>query len=259
MSERAAILMYHILDASYSEREAKYCLLPERFAEQMAWISDNCNPITLDQLLAAQEGKARLPDNAVAVTFDDGFATTFEHAMPVLEKYCVPATMYIVANRIGGDNDWMHSRGMPKRTLMDASQIREMDAAGIDIGSHTLNHARLSETPEDQMQQEIAESKTCLEGLLTKSVRHFAYPYGLYNETARNLVEQAGYVSACSTRSGFNNATTDCYLLRRIEVFGSDKLWHFKQKLKFGTNDAAWYLPLQYYSNRLFSRLSVRG
>ncbi len=72
---------------------------------------------------------------------------------------------------------------------------------------------------------------------------------------AHEAVEQSGYLSACSTRSGFNNQGTDRYLLRRIEVFNSDKLWHFKQKLKFGTNDAAWYLPLSYYSSRVRERL----
>ncbi|ALP54076.1 hypothetical protein Tel_13565 [Candidatus Tenderia electrophaga] len=251
--------MYHILDTGCSGQEAKYCCLPERFAEQMAWLSERCQPVSLDRILEAQTGKIPLPPNAVAVSFDDGFASTFEHAMPVLEKYRIPATMYIVANRIGGDNDWMHSRGMPKRRLMDAGQIREMDAAGIEIGSHTLNHVRLPETGDEQMRREIGDSKTSLEELLAKPVRHFAYPYGLYNQATRDTVERAGYASACSTRSGFNNATTDRFLLRRIEVFGSDRLKHFRQKLKFGTNDAAWYLPLQYYSGRVLSRLGRRG
>jgi len=257
--KRAAILMYHILDAPLSGEEAKYCCLPERFAEQMAWISVACHPVRLTDLLAAFAGDRPLPSDAVAVTFDDGFACTFEHAMPVLEKYRIPATMFVVANRIGGDNDWMHGRGMPQRPLMDAAQIREMHSAGVEIGSHTLNHARLPEIPPEQMAQEITGSRTVLEDLLSAPVRHFAYPYGLYNEVARDLVEQAGYTSACSTRSGFNNTDTDRYLLRRIEVFGSDRLWHVKQKLKFGTNDASWYLPLQYYSARLFERLVGRG
>lgn len=251
--------MYHILDTDCSRKEAKYCCLPERFAEQMAWLAGSCHPVTLDEILAAQVGNKQLPENAVAVTFDDGFASTFEHAMPILEKYRVPATMYIVANRIGGDNDWMHTRGMPKRQLMDAIQIREMDAAGIAIGSHTLNHMRLPEIGDEQLQLEVGDSKQRLEELLTKPVYHFAYPYGLYNKSTRDTVERVGYASACSTRSGFNNSSTDRFLLRRIEVFGSDGLRQFRQKLKFGTNDAAWYLPLQYYSGRVLSRLSGRG
>jgi len=256
MSQRATILMYHILDTPRAEREAKYCCLPERFTEQMAWIAEARHPVSLDTLLAALDGKAELPDNAVAVTFDDGFSSTFENATPVLTRYRIPATMFIVADRIGQDNDWMHRRGMPEHALMDVGQIREMDAAGITIGSHTLTHPRLPECGPEEMSREIADSKARLEDILSRPVQHFAYPYGLYNDTARALVEQTGYLSACSTRSGFNNKETDRYELRRIEVFGNDRLWHLKQKLKFGTNDASWTLPANYYLRRALSRLS---
>jgi peptidoglycan/xylan/chitin deacetylase (PgdA/CDA1 family) len=248
--------MYHILDTPRAEREAKYCCLPERFAEQMAWIAEARHPVSLDTLLAGLNGKVKLPDNAVAVTFDDGFASTFENAMPVLTRYRIQATMFMVANRIGGNNDWMHGRGMPQRALMDAEQIREMHAADITIGSHTLTHPKLPECVPDEMSREIADSKARLEDILSHPVQHFAYPYGLYNNTVRRIVEQSGYLSACSTRSGFNNKETDRYELRRIEVFGSDRLWNLKQKLKFGTNDASWTLPAKYYLRRTLSRLS---
>ena len=106
------------------------------------------------------------------------------------------------------------------------------------------------------MSREIVDSKARLEDILSHPVHHFAYPYGLYNDTARALVQQSGYLSACSTRSGFNNNKTDRYELRRIEVFGSDRLWNLKQKLKFGTNDTSWTLPAKYYLRRALSRLS---
>ena len=255
MTPRATILMYHILDTPREKREAKYCCLPERFTKQMAWITEACHPVSLDTLLAGLDGKTELPDNAVSVTFDDGFASTFEHGMPVLERYRIPAAMFIVANRIGGNNDWMHRRGMPQRALMDAEQIREMHAAHITIGSHTLTHPKLPDCAPDEMAHEVADSKARLEDILSQPVLHFAYPYGLYNDTARAFVEQSGYLSACSTRSGFNNHGTDRYELRRIEVFGSDRLWNLKQKLKFGTNDASWSLPAKYYLRRALSRL----
>ena len=69
--------------------------------------------------------------------------------------------------------------------------------------------------------------------------RHFAYPYGLFDEDARLAVEEAGYRSACSVRSGFNGPGVDRFLLRRIEVFGTDTLWRFRQKLRFGANEVS--------------------
>jgi len=256
LSQRATILMYHILDAPQADREAKYCCLPQRFAEQMAWISETHHPVSLATLLAGLDGRQELADNAVVVTFDDGFASTFEHAMPVLARYRIPAAMFIVADRIGKDNGWLHRRGMPLSALMDAVQIREMHAADITIGSHTLTHPRLPECAHEQISREIIDSKARLEDALSQPVRHFAYPYGQYDDTARSTVEQAGYSSACSTRSGFNNKQTDRFQLRRIEVFGSDRLWHCKQKMRFGTNDASWALPTKYYLGRALSRLS---
>lgn len=254
--DRAIILMYHILDSPLSDRESKYCCLPTRFAAQMEWISKHYNPISMDNLLDGLKGKTNLPNRAITVTFDDGFSSTFEHALPVLIRHNIPATMFVVANRIGGDNDWMHTRGMPRRPLMTATQILEMRASGIAIGSHTLNHARLPECGPNELANEINGSKAKLEDLLGEPVEHFAYPYGLYNESARKQVQQAGFSSACSTRSGFNAQDVDKFLLRRLEVFGADHLWHFKQKLRFGTNDANWHMPLRYYAGRLFSRLS---
>ena len=90
---------------------------------------------------------------------------------------------------------------------------------------------------------------------LGKEVRHFAYPYGLFNDAVRDAVIAAGYRAACSTRSGFNRPGEDPYLLRRIDVFGTDRLWQFRQKLRFGSNESSRLYALRYYASRLRSRM----
>jgi len=256
MSRRALVLMYHIIDIPRAATESKYCCLPGHFAKQMSWLGRTHHPVSLDALLAGLDGREELPEGAAAVTFDDGFTSTFEHALPILAEHGIPATMFIVADRIGGDNDWMHRRGMPRRRLMDQHQIRDMHAAGIAIGSHTLTHPRLPECTPQVMRAEITDSKARLEDILSSPVTHFAYPFGLFDANTRELVEQCGYHSACSTRSGFNSGNTDRYELRRIEVFGSDRLRHLRRKMKFGTNEASWSQPARYYLRRALSRLS---
>ena len=76
------------------------------------------------------------------------------------------------------------------------------------------------------------------------------------NEHVVKIVEEEGFKYACTTRSGFNNNSTDMLKLRRIEIFGNDSLWKVKQKLQFGTNEASVFQPLKYYASRVVSRIA---
>jgi peptidoglycan/xylan/chitin deacetylase (PgdA/CDA1 family) len=253
---RIVILMYHIVAEPRSEQELKYCCAPAHFEAQMRHLSEaRYRLVSLDQIGDAFEGGSLWPSGGVAVTFDDGFAETFANALPVLERYRIPATMFALAERAGGTNDWMASRGFPKRALMSAAELRAMRSAGVTIGSHTCTHPHLPELDVQAKRREISDSKARLEAMLGESVTAFAYPYGEFDDDARRLVEESGYRVACSVRSGFNGPDVDRYLLRRIEVFGGDSLRHFRHKLKFGANEVSNFYPLRYYAGRISARL----
>lgn len=254
---RLTILMYHIIDRPRSATEAKYCCPPALFERQMRYLADSGRAVPLAAVADAVRGKGTCPRDAVAVTFDDGFRATHEAALPILRKYAVPATMFVVSGKVGGGNDWMSSRGFPQRELMSRDEILAMRDAGIGIGSHTRSHPRLPELAADQLEHEIAGSKADLERLLGAPVRHFAYPFGLFGEAARTVVEAAGYEAAVSVRSGFNGAGVNPFELRRIEVYAGDSEWRFRQKLAYGTNEASLALPLKYYAGRLRARLAA--
>jgi peptidoglycan/xylan/chitin deacetylase (PgdA/CDA1 family) len=256
----AIILMYHIIDESRASLEDKYCCTPQRFSGQMAFLrQEGYRAVSLESLLAALDGHPPAEEKMVAVTFDDGFACTCRNALPVLVKHQIPATMFVVSDRIGKSNDWMQSRGFPRRELLTVENLRELGDAGVAVGSHTRTHPRLNEINSARLTDEIRGSKASLEDMLGKSVDYFAYPFGLYNEIVRNEVEQAGYLAACSTRSGFNRDNLDRFLLRRIEVYGSDSRSKFRQKLKFGANDLPPLFPLRYYVGRLAARMGLTG
>ncbi len=102
---------------------------------------------------------------------------------------------------------------------------------------------------------EIRGSKEQLEDLLGRRVTNFAYPYGLFDDDSRHAVEEAGYRSACSVRSGFNGPGADRFLLRRIEVFGGDTVWRLRQKIKFGANEVSPLHVIRYYAGRVSARL----
>lgn len=252
---RALILMYHQVETPRSAQEHRFCATPLEFARQMDHLVEAYTPVTLEALLAGMRGDAPLPQQAVHVTFDDGFVGVLEHAAPVLAERGIPATLFAVSSRLGQSNDWMAKRGFPERPLLDLAQMRELEAMDFVIGSHTRSHARLTEIGPEQLTDEVTASKHALEDALGKEVRHFAYPYGLFNDAVRDAVIAAGYRAACSTRSGFNRPGEDHYLLRRIDVFGTDRLWQFKQKLRFGSNESSRLYALRYYASRLRSRM----
>ena len=253
---RILILMYHLIDTPLSEKEQRFCTTPDDFARHIAYLVESgYTPLTMAQICDCIQGKTSTPDKGIHITFDDGFSCVLDHAAPILQRYSFPATMFAVSDLLGSSNEWMTSRGFPKRSLLSSDGLHALEDAGFTIGSHTRTHPRLPEIPLENAQNEILDSKFRLEDALGKGVAFFAYPYGKFNEAVRKQVISAGYLAACSTRSGFNRSGDDPYLLRRIDIFGTDRMWQFRQKLKFGINDASRTYALRYIGRRLMAKL----
>lgn len=256
---RTLILMYHILDQPLSKREARFCCTPKRFSQQMQYLSTSgYELLTLDDLDEIANGHRHQKRPGVAITFDDGFEDFHRNALPILKQWEIPATLFMVSRRIGKNNDWMSNRGFPSRPLLSLKQLLEVRDAGVTIGSHTCTHVKLNEISSntEQLQEELQASKKDLELILDQEVKHFAYPFGLHDVTSDDAVKQAGYKTACSTRSGFNRADVDPLQLRRIEVYGGDNMWHFRQKLKFGVNDMPYTFPVKYYATQMMNKIT---
>jgi peptidoglycan/xylan/chitin deacetylase (PgdA/CDA1 family) len=224
----------------------------------MAWLGQaGYKGVSLDDVRAHVAGERHIEGNAVHITFDDGFVGVLEHALPTLQQHRMPATLFALPGQTGATNEWMWRRDFPRRAILSAAQLRLLADEGVAIGSHTRTHARLTELPAQQATAEIADSRKELEDMLGLPVNHFAYPFGLFNQDVRDMVAQAGYQAACSTRSGFNRPGEDLYLLRRLDIAGTDRPWQFRQKLRFGSNEASRLQPLAYYGRRLGARLGL--
>jgi len=253
------ILMYHQVDTPRSISEQRFCTPPEAFRQQMAWLRDaGYRGVGIEEIAGHVSGVSPLTGKSVHITFDDGFVGVLEHALPVLQDHRMQATLFALPGRTGETNDWMWRRGFPRRALLSSQQLRLLDNEGVTIGSHTRSHARLPEISPEEARTEIVTSKMELQAILGHEVSHFAYPFGLFDAAVREMVVAAGYRSACSTRSGFNRPGEDPFLMRRIDVFGTDRLWQFRQKLLFGTNEASRLQPLKYYARRVAARLGHR-
>ena len=192
--------------------------------------------ITLD---AAVRNRSLTPAPAhIVITFDDGFQNTLEHALDPLGENQFRAIQFIVAGRIGQQNVWDVPDGEVSAALMDAAQIREWLAAGHQIGSHSLTHPRLTQIDPKAAREEICSSKKLLEDQFGLPINHFCYPYGDWNPAIRDLVADAGYLTACTTEFGVNKHGDSPLALKRITArypsrnLRNLKLWFAQKFLK---------------------------
>ncbi len=181
----------------------------------------------LEELKAAGFSTANMADAAttipgqkktIVLTFDDGFRDVFENAMTPMAAHGFNAIQFLVPNFIGRVNEWDIRDGEKPAALMDETQIRDWLRAGHDIGSHSMSHARLTRLSVRDAREEIFASKKKLEDTFARPIEHFCYPYGDWNESVRDLVMEAGYRTACTTKFGINTPETPALTLYRIAV-----------------------------------------
>lgn len=212
------ILMYHQIDVppARGTRLRGLIVAPSSFAWQMRllkWLG--YRGVSMRDLSPYLRGEKS--GKVVGITFDDGYQNNLIHALPVLKKFGFTATCYGVSNLLGGTNRW--DQGIvAEKPLMTIEEWRSWHQAGMDIGSHTRNHAKLTELPPDEARDEITHSKIELERALGCEVLHFCYPYGSYGPEHCDMAQQAGYATATTTQRGRAQAHDDPFTLKRIMV-----------------------------------------
>ena len=190
------ILMYHGV-ADVTEDPNQLCVTPSRFAAQMAALQRlGLRGVAIGTLVdAMRAGRQR---GLVGITFDDGYVNVLEAALPELKCRGFTASVFIISGRLGGTNDWDEGPSWP---LLSASQVGELAAAGMEVGSHSTTHVRLAGQPASQLETEVSGSRSSLGELVGAPVRGFAYPYGSMDAAARRAVRDAGYDYACAVQT----------------------------------------------------------
>jgi glycosyltransferase involved in cell wall biosynthesis len=233
LTRAPTILMYHGI-ARTGEQASRYVLPARALRRQLAWLRFRRRPLlSLDEYVALRERNELPEPNAVILTFDDGYADNAEIALPLLRSRGVPATVFVITSAIGKSNEWDEGV-LSGRPVLSRPQVRELIAAGIAVGAHTVTHPALTELDPQAAEYEMSKSRSELERELGVPVAHFAYPYGRTSPTLEALAERTGFVTAVGIKPGTNGPAVSRWDLRRYEVRGTAPLLRFVVDLWLG-------------------------
>jgi peptidoglycan/xylan/chitin deacetylase (PgdA/CDA1 family) len=189
-------LCYHAVSPTWP---AQLSVTPESFGRQVEYLAERgYRGVTLSEAVLGDVG-----GKAVAITFDDGYASTLSLAKPILDRFGMPATLFLPTNFVGGGpmawpgiDHWIGGEHEKELVPMSWDDARSLADDGWEIGSHTRSHPHLSEIADDRLEEELVGSREECERKLDQPCRSLAYPYGDYDERVIAAVERAGYAVA---------------------------------------------------------------
>ncbi len=244
--DRVPMLLYHRLlpkdrvqTNGLTEFDKSYVTFDTAFNEQMTYLWHNhYTTISLDEFLAYQDGRSTLPSKPIMITFDDGFASNYHYAFPVLKKLGMVATIFVTPDAESGNFKKYKSTDSP----LSAAQLCEMSESGISIQSHGMTHRYLMGLDANTVRWELTESKHALEKIVENPVSYLAIPSGAYDRTVRKLAIETGYKAIFCMLKGTNNRSSDRYALRRLVIGRDFNIDDFRQSLRSST---ATYLRIE--------------
>lgn len=182
-SPNTKILLYHLVaNETYGLNDYLFVKTDAFEAQLQAIEKSGAVSVFADELEAAGDKKC------VVLTFDDGYESVYTNAFPLLKKYGIKATVFLISDTIGAEG------------YLTRTQIREMEASGlVRFGSHTKSHRMLTELNANAVRQELNSSRTELNLLLRRPVKAVAFPNGAYTEETLALVTECGYTYAYTT------------------------------------------------------------
>jgi peptidoglycan/xylan/chitin deacetylase (PgdA/CDA1 family) len=244
-----AILTYHSIDESGS-----VISLPEPvFRRHADWLGSGAVRVTgVEELLTLDP-----QENAVAITFDDGFENFGSTAWPILQDHGLTATVFVVADHVGRTNTWggETDAAIPELPLLDWDRLAGLADEGVELGSHTRRHPRLTALDAERLEDEIAGSAEAIERNTGVHPAGFAYPYGALDRTSREAVQDT-YAWACTTELMWLPAGVRPHLLPRL-----DSYYYREASLieRWGSNAFRRHLRLRGSAPRLRERVTRWG
>ena len=207
------ILCYHRFDKTC---KSNLCISESAFARQIEYLKKNgYHTIHLSDLMAFLNYKGSIPAKSVIITLDDGYRSLYDFAYPMLKRYGYTATLFVYTDFIEAS-----------RNALTWNHLKELKAAGFEIGSHSISHADLTKKYPDETEQafrdritkELKNSKEIIDRKLNQNTQSFAYPYGNYNQLILDLLPRAGYKLGLTIRTGGNSFFANPLTLKRSQI-----------------------------------------
>lgn len=219
-----------------------------QFERQMAWLAEaGYHTNSLTEYLNDNQANA---GKKIVLTFDDGFRALAKNALPVLQRFGFTATVYPVADYVGRENRW-DVNFFGRRTMhLDWGELRDLIAAGWEVGSHSLRHAYLPSLPEAELLDDLRRSREILEDHLNIPVRHLSLPFGRGNHRVFEAARQAGYHTIATLGQRQNSLTGQIKLpemkglklIPRRGIYLHDTLNSFQRHVETATDSKREYL-----------------
>lgn len=201
--KKIALLGYHKIGAPPPEGWPTWSYVPETiFQEQLTYLKENnWQVISLENFLQGLYDMVSLPEKSALITFDDGYRSNLEIAVPILQQYGYPAVLFVPTSFIGRynafDADIFYE---PVEQICTWEELRELERQGVSIQSHGVRHTHFSKLSTEEQMTEVVQSKAILEDALGKEVCFFSFPYGDGGQDAQHttrMLAEAGYRAAC--------------------------------------------------------------
>jgi len=226
-----------------SDRDAFYCIKASEFEALLSGLRRlGYRPASSRSFRDWQQGSATLPERAVVLTFDDGYASHFEVIAPLLVRHRFAGTFFITTEFIG------------KRGYMTWDQLRRLVFLGMEIGSHGASHRPLTRLSQEELDRELSESKRVLEEQLGVPVRALAAPGGFWNGKVAAAARRAGYDAVWVSTIGTNGRETNPVAMRRVVVrqpFSANRIVSMVE----GWQPAFWWAANQQLAIRTLKRV----
>jgi peptidoglycan/xylan/chitin deacetylase (PgdA/CDA1 family) len=201
------VLLYHSVSDRPARRDRRWTVSRSEFADHADAIKESeREALCVSQLAGCLRAERPLPDRPVAVTFDDGYADTYD-AVERLLAHSLSSTVYITTGEVGTANR------LTRNHLLEFAA-----SSSVEVGAHAVQHRRLDELGDFELAYETLTSKAQLEELTQSTVRSFAYPHGAYDRRAREAVIVAGYSSAAAVKNAVSHTSDDPFAIARWTV-----------------------------------------